>query len=354
MSEKKPDKHEAIKKEIEDLKGKIKALRENDGILGKLGSEADPNFPKGEKLKMKRTLKGHLNKIYAASWEHTPTKETDGVHLVSAAQDGKLLVWDALTTNKTHAICLKSNWVMSVDYGPDWVASGGLDNVCSIFSLKPEINKDGPIKVARELNAHAGYLSSCKFLSDAQILTGSGDWTCILWDIEKTAKVQEYVDHDSDIMGISLHQDKKSFVTASCDSTCKAHDIASGKSTHSFYGTPETDINSVAYFPNFLAFACGGEDGISRLFDLRSDRELQTYNPDGKPSGVTSVDFSKSGRYLFCGCDDATVQVFDSLSGKKLWALDGGHDQRVSCLSVNTEGSALLTGSWDNLLKVWA
>jgi len=243
---------------------------------------------------------------------------------------------------------------MSVDYGPDWVASGGLDNVCSIFSLKPEINKDGPIKVARELNAHAGYLSSCKFLSDAQILTGSGDWTCILWDIEKTAKVQEYVDHDSDIMGISLHQDKKSFVTASCDSTCKAHDIASGKSTHSFYGTPETDINSVAYFPNFLAFACGGEDGISRLFDLRSDRELQTYNPDGKPSGVTSVDFSKSGRYLFCGCDDATVQVFDSLSGKKLWALDGGHDQRVSCLSVNTEGSALLTGSWDNLLKVWA
>jgi len=241
-----------------------------------------------------------------------------------------------------------------VDYGPDWIASGGLDNICSIYSLKPEANKDGPIKVARELTGHGGYLGCCKFLSEAQILTGSGDWTSVLWDIEKITKIQTFVDHDGDVVDIALHEDKKSFVTASCDSSCKAHDITSGKSTHCFYGNLDVDFNAVSFFPNFLAFGAGAEDGISHLFDLRSERELQTYTPDGKPSGITSVDFSKSGRYLFCGCDDATVQVFDSLTGKKLWGLDGGHDQRVSCLSVNTDGSALLTGSWDNLLKIWA
>jgi guanine nucleotide-binding protein G(I)/G(S)/G(T) subunit beta-1 len=299
---------------------------------------------------MKRTLKGHLAKIYAAAWS-----PADNVHLVSASQDGKLLVWDALTTNKTHAIHLRSNWVMACDYSPEsgWVASGGLDNICSIFSLKADANKDGPIKVARELNAHAGYLSSCKFLSETQILTGSGDWTCILWDIQGTAKIQEFTGHDADVMSLSLHPDKKTFVSGGCDSVVKVWDISSGKSHQGFF-SGEGDVASVCFFPNGQAFVSGSEDGVARLFDLRSDRELQTYTQDGPKTGITSSAFSTSGRFLFCGCDDNNVVVFDTLSGKKVWSLDGGHDQRVSCLGINCDGSAICTGSWDNLIKVWA
>jgi len=327
-------------------------LREqgNDNTLAKISADSVSSLPNGTKHKMKRTLKGHLAKIYATAWAHQ-----DNVHLVSASQDGKLLVWDALTTNKTHAIHLRSNWVMACDYSPEsnWVASGGLDNICSIFSLKPESGKDsGPIKATRELNAHQGYLSACKFLSDQQILTGSGDWSCILWDIGGTAKVQEFLDHDGDVMTLALGAEKKSFVSGSCDSTCKLYDIASGKCTQSF-SVGEGDVNTVTYFPNYQAFCAGTEDGFSRLFDIRADREMMQYQ-EGPKSGVTSSAFSSSGRYLFTGCDDNTVHVYCTLSGKKQWQLDGGHDQRVSCLAVNSDGSALCTGSWDNLLKIWA
>ena len=31
-----------------------------------------------------------------------------------------------------------------------------------------------------------------------------------------------------------------------------------------------------------------------------------------------------------------------------------GHENRVSCLGVNSTGEALCTGSWDTYLKVWA
>jgi len=332
------------------LKEKIKALREekNDSTLTKIAGDA-ANLPSGEKLKMKRTLKGHLAKIYATAWS-----PQDNVHLVSASQDGKLLVWDALTTNKTHCVHLRSNWVMACDYSPEstWVASGGLDNICSIYSIKPDANREGPIKAARELNAHTGYLSSCKFLSEQQILTGSGDWNCILWDIGSSNRVQEFQEHLSDVMSISVAHDKKTFVSGGCDSTSKVWDIGSGKCTQSFL-VGEGDINTVCYFPNCLAFVAGCEDGTSHLFDLRADQKLQSYVSDSKAS-VTSSAFSSSGRYLFTGCDDNSVQVFDSLSSKKIWALDGGHEARVSCLGVNNEGSALCTGSWDNLLKIWA
>ena len=49
-------------------------------------------------------------------------------------QDGKLIVWDAFTTNKEHAITMPTTWVMACAYGPSQtvVACGGLDNKVTV------------------------------------------------------------------------------------------------------------------------------------------------------------------------------------------------------------------------------
>ena len=55
---------------------------------------------------------------------------------------------------------------------------GGLDNVCTIYSLR---NREGAVRIAKELQGHAGYLSSCRFIDDGRILTSSGDMTwCVV------------------------------------------------------------------------------------------------------------------------------------------------------------------------------
>jgi len=146
-------------------------------------------------LRPRRALKGHLAKIYAMHWA------ADRRHLVSASQDGKLIVWDAYTTNKVHAIPLRSSWVMTCAYSPsgNFVACGGLDNICSIYNLQA---KDGgqSVKGGRELSAHSGYLSCCRFINDRQIVTSSGDMTCMLWDIEAGVRTMEFSDHTGDVM----------------------------------------------------------------------------------------------------------------------------------------------------------
>ena len=151
-------------------------------------------------MKTRKTLKGHLAKIYAMHWS------TDRRHLVSASQDGKLIIWDAYTTNKVHAIPLRSSWVMTCAYAPsgNYVACGGLDNICSIYNLNS--NRDGPTRVARELSGHSGYLSCCRFINDRSILTSSGDMTCMKWDVETGSKVTEFADHLGDVMSISIQQ----------------------------------------------------------------------------------------------------------------------------------------------------
>ncbi|KAF6021469.1 hypothetical protein EB796_020218 [Bugula neritina] len=95
-------------------------------------------------MRTRRTLRGHLAKIYAMHWA------TDSRNLVSASQDGKLIVWDGYTTNKVHAIPLRSSWVMTCAYAPsgNYVACGGLDNICSVYNLK---TRDGNVRVSREL-----------------------------------------------------------------------------------------------------------------------------------------------------------------------------------------------------------
>jgi guanine nucleotide-binding protein G(I)/G(S)/G(T) subunit beta-1 len=140
------------------------------------------NLPKATlAMKQRRILKGHFGKIYALHWS-----AADSRHLVSASQDGKLIIWNGFTTNKVHAIPLRSSWVMTCAYSPtgQFVACGGLDNLCSVYKM-PSGNKGAEStatgqKTYGELAQHEGYLSCCRFVSDEQILTSSGDSTCIL------------------------------------------------------------------------------------------------------------------------------------------------------------------------------
>jgi len=221
-------------------------------------------------MKTKRTLKGHLAKIYAMHWS------TDRRHLVSASQDGKLIIWDAYTTNKVHAIPLRSSWVMTCAYSPsgNYVACGGLDNICSIYNLSA---REGPTRVARELSGHSGYLSCCRFINDRRILTSSGDMTCVLWDVETGAKVTEFADHLGDVMSLSINPlDNNQFVSGACDAFAKLWDIRQQKCVQTF-AAHDSDINAIQFFPNGNAFGTGSDDASCRLFDIRADRELQAY-----------------------------------------------------------------------------
>jgi guanine nucleotide-binding protein G(I)/G(S)/G(T) subunit beta-1 len=332
-------------------------------------------------MRTKRTLKGHLAKIYAMHWS------TDRRHLVSASQDGKLIIWDAYTTNKVHAIPLRSSWVMTCAYSPsgNYVACGGLDNICSIYNLSA---REGPTRVARELSGHSGYLSCCRFINDRRILTSSGDMTCVLWDIETGQKITEFADHLGDVMSLSINPlDNNQFVSGACDAFAKLWDIRQQKCSQTF-AAHDSDINAIQFFPNGNAFGTGSDDASCRLFDIRADRELQSYavstilvahcmlkytdlacrSPNlfavlplllslSQVVCSSLVTMTSSARYValrFCHTSSTKtnihLQVWDVLRGERVGTLQG-HDNRVSCLGVSNDALSLCTGSWDSMVR---
>lgn len=339
------DSMEQARNDADVLKEKIKAAIDAKGDTTLADFSGSIDAASKCQMKLRRTLKGHLAKIYALHWAD------DERHVVSASQDGKLLVWDAISTNKVHAIPLRSSWVMTVGYSPtgNFVACGGLDNICSVFNLA---SSDVPIKVCRELSAHNGFLSCCRFINDSKILTSSGDNKCFLWDIDSGQVDTKFEGHARDVMSLALSPDKKFFVSGACDAKVKVWDISSGKCQQTFSGH-ESDINSVAYFPNGNFVGTGSDDATCRLFSIASCREMTNYHDDDVLCGITSVAFSISGRYLFAGYDDCRVRVWDTIKSQTVGDITG-HEQRVSCLGVTNDGMALCTGSWDQYLKVWA
>merc|ERR1712008_393412 len=238
-----------LRAEAEQLKNAIRDGRKTacDTTLAQAAGTMEPI---GRiQMRTRRTLRGHLSKIYA--------------------------------------IPLRSSWVMTCAYAPSgsFVACGGLDNICSIYSLK---NREGNVRVSRELPGHTGYLSCCRFLDDNKIVTSSGDMTCALWDIETGQQSTTYTGHTGDVMSLSLSPDMRTFVSGACDASAKLWDIRDGMCKQTFPGH-ESDINAVTFFPNGYGLASGSDDASCRFFDIRSDQELAVYSHDNIICGITSV-----------------------------------------------------------------
>jgi len=346
----------------EELKEKIKKLREDlsPTILTDTAGKSETSVANYQP-KQRRLCTGHFGKIYALQWA------SDNLHLVTASQDGKLIVWNGLTGNKQLAITLNSAWVMTCAFSRsyDYIASGGLDNTVSIFRTTPKDSNEKfkSKELYRELEKHDGYLSCARFVddTDAEIISSSGDGTCILWDIESRTAKSVYTDHTGDVMCVSLKKNKKSstFVSGSVDTTAKVWDPRQGERCVANFTGNEADVNTVQWFPDDNCVITGSDDGTVRMFDMRSFRQLNQYIDKNNvslhcedPAGVTSVDVSKSGHYIFAAYDNGHVYMWNTLQGGCVCDLP--HDSRVSSLGVTENGYALATGCWDFNLRVFA
>lgn len=232
------------------------------------------------------------------------------------------------------------------------VASGGLDNVCTVYQVGGDA---AGRKAGKELMGHEGYISCIRFNTEKSLLTSSGDGTSCLWDIEKGSQIKKFRGHSADVLCLANHESNPNlFVSSSCDTTVKMWDIRTGQNVQTFVGH-ELDVNTVCYFPDGNAIASGSDDATCRIFDSRCCGEVNCLGNNKVVTPVTSVQFSKSGRYVFGGYEDGISRVWDVLKSKEPAILNlTGHDRRVSSVCVNPRGDALSTASWDSSVRVWA
>ena len=135
------------------------------------------------------------------------------------------------------------------------VASGGLDNTCSIYSIG---SASEVVRPSKELTGHEGYLSCCRFTDEEHVITSSGDSTCAFWDVPTCTMVSRFTEHGGDVMGVSFPTSNSNlFASASCDTTCKIWDIRSGVDSVTTFRGHESDVNSVDFLSNGCTISSG-------------------------------------------------------------------------------------------------
>src|SRR5262249_24035808 len=109
---------------------------------------------------------------------------------------------------------------------------------------------------------------------------------------------------------------------------------------------------NIAFSPDGLRLATGGEGKTGRIWDVQTRRETQT--PKGHRGEVYTLAFSPDaeGRRIASAGEDSTVKVWDSHSGTLVHSFRG-HTGLVSSVAFSPVGRLLLSGSRDKTVKLW-
>ncbi len=248
----------------------------------------------------------------------------------------------------------------------------------------------------RTLEGHSLGISSVSMSPDGRhAVSGSGDHTVRVWDLNTGACLRTLEGHNSRVSSVRVSPDGRRIISNSENNTVRVWDLGTGTCLRILEGHNEW-VSSVSVSPDGRRAISGSKDNTVRVWDLNTGaclRTLEGHNaevsdvsvcPDGRRAisgggfgdntlrvwdldtgaclrtltcgiaGVNSVSVSPDGRRVISGgcAGDSTVRVWDLDTGACLRTLTCGI-AGVNSVSVSPDGRRVISGSGDKIVRVW-
>ncbi len=134
------------------------------------------------------------------------------------------------------------------------------------------------------------------------------------------------------------------------NATLRHVNFAEANLANSIFTKIFSSVRSVIFSPDGKLLATGDSDGVVRLWEASSGREILTCK--GHTNIVESVAFSPDGEILASGSYDKTIKLWDIKTGECLKVLHG-HTESVMSVTFNPDGNILASGSFDRTVRLW-
>ncbi|KAK5084681.1 hypothetical protein LTR05_005759 [Lithohypha guttulata] len=276
-------------------------------------------------------LNGHKDSVYCIQFDEDK--------IITGSRDNTIRIWDARTYQ-----CIKKISPPNNQRERNPVLRPAVEPSGVIPFFKMDASSQEPKSIPANLWHHASVL--CLQFDHEFLVTGSSDFTAIVWDIENNYKPRfQLVGHKAGVLDVCL--DSRRIVTCSKDTTIKIWDRRTGTLVKTLTGH-RGPVNAVQIRGNLLASASG--DGMAKLWRLDTGMCIKEFH--SRERGLACVEFSEDGRTIFAGGNDQVIFEFDTTNGNIKREL-AGHEELVRSLHLDTANVRLISGSYDHSIKIW-
>jgi WD40 repeat protein len=298
----------------------------------------------------------------------------DGARIATSGEDGYWRLWDAASgdcllksdyelvpVRISMGIAYMDTWdkapkspVKCIAFSPDGkrVVTGHWDGLARLWSVQ-----SGGVDV--RLEGHEGYVWHATFSLDGQrVATAGVDGTARVWDavsgqLQQTLIVAPesvaLLGRIAPVTAVAFSPDGARLATAGSDGVARVWEIASGRQVLTLRGHTAA-VQHVAFHPDGTRLATSASDASVRIWSASTGEELRRI-ASATPEFLW-VSFHCNGAVLATANRDKTAEAWDIASGRKVFSLVG-HKGGVWCVDYNPDSKRLLTSSYDGTAKIW-
>jgi WD40 repeat protein len=223
--------------------------------------------------------------------------------------------------------------------------------------------REWDIETGKELNKlESGYgigppINAIAISPDGGNLVAVAEWSIKIWDPQSRKEIMTIERIDRDITSVEITPDGERFITGSSAGVVSIFNLGTGREEKSFAGFPGVSDFTVLPDGKRLVVASGTS---ASFYDLETGEllsQVQGQVPNGSvevtSGGMISNDGTKMAYATFdLVTEEGMIHIVDLTTGNEVLTL-AGHKDRITSLALFPDGRKLLSGSWDNTVRLW-
>jgi len=315
----KPEKKDIKKKEEQKIKKEEKQEIKKEAVLQK-------------------TLTGHTNRIYRASFS------PNGKYVVTASGDNSAKVWNVKTGKVIMNLNNHSSHVFCAGFSPNsWllVTVGG--NVAEVWNIPSG-------RLYKTLKGHTKIVHSARFNSSGtRIVTTSEDGTVKIWDLASARVIRDIQITNKGWTYTAVFSPRGgSIAVGAHGGILGVWDVNNGRNIMRLGGHSRA-IHLVNFNKNGSRLLSAGVDNLVKLWEIPSGKLVR--NLSGR--SFDSADFSPDGRHIITANDGGKAIIWSIKDGQKVLQLSHSPGGRVFIARFSADGQLIVTAGDNNIAKIW-
>jgi len=193
-----------------------------------------------------------------------------------------------------------------------------------------------------------------------RVAVGCADKLVRVFTIADSKEVMHCDNHLDWVFGAAFSNDGQRLATVSRDKAAKLIDVKTGQLIDDI-NRPRDPLLCLARHPKDDVVATGGTEGKIRLFKMEprggrlsegDDKENSFVREfEHMASPIHAIAFSPDGLLIACGGESGEVRLFKTENGQRLAQIKGEHGP-VFALAFSADGKQLATGGFDGRIRI--